>query len=910
LPRSMSSPIARSPSFDVFLCHNSEDKPTIEKIAAQLQQQGISCWLDKEQLPPGCYWLETQARDMSQVQAVAVFLGQHGLGKWQRLEVCIFLQQFVEEQKLRIIPVFLAEPPQETSLLKFLKLFTWVDFRRTDPDPMQLLIQGITLEPPYVNLSLIAEIQRMTVAEIKAIIPNNLTLPGAIAFVGRTEALEDLHDLLQQNNSVAICAVAGMGGIGKTELALQYAYQQRDRATYPGGVCWLKAREDLASQVITFARSHLDLNPPSDLEFAEQLRWCWQHWGDRQTLLLLDDVQDYGDVQKLGIPGRSQFKVLLTTRSHFGKSVRELPLRVLSEAAALELLRSLVDAGQIDRGLDAAKELCQWLGYLPLGVELIGRYLAFDPDLSVATLLAELYQKKLAAEALLAAELGMTSELGVVAAFELSWEKLTAEAQTVAAFLSLFALSEFHWAWVQDCFPEMEASLLNHVRVRQLLGLHLLQRSGEGLYQLHQLLREFFAVKRSQMAGTEEWRLRFLLVICAAAKQSSERPKKSLIEETTQVIPHLQIAITHSEDDDKPLETALSSAELAKLYEAQGRYIDAEPFYEQSLKITERQLGSNHPHVAASINNLALLFYYQGRYSKAEQLFQRSLAVRTQQLGSNHPDVAQSLNNLALIYERQGRYSEAEQLYQRSLAIWEQQLGIDHPDVAISLNNLAEIFYYQGRYSEAEPLHQRSLRIREQQLGCNHPDVAESLHNLAELYYHLERYDEAEPLHQRSLSIRERQLGANHPNVATSLHNLAVLYRAQNRYSEAEPLYQRSLAIREQQLGADHPHVAVSLNDLAGFYRDQNRYNDSEQLYQRSIAILKQQLGADHPDVATSLNNLAYLYEFQERYSEAEYLLGQSLSILEKALPANHPNLAIVRGNLEGLRSQIGQSAE
>jgi tetratricopeptide (TPR) repeat protein len=846
----MPPPIAPSTYFDVFLCYNSEDKPMIRAIAAQLRQQGISYWLDEEQLIPGRPWMEILEQDAERVATVAVFVGEQGIGPWQRQEISAFLNRFVR-RGLPVIPVLLKNAPQEPNLPLFLENLGWVDFRKSDPDPMSQLLWGITSDRPPSSFPKTSET------------PHNLTLQGAIAFVGRKQALEDVHALLQQNAPVAICAVAGMGGIGKTELALQYAYQRR--ANYPGGVCWLKAREDLAAQVIVFARSHLDLNPPTDLEFADQLRWCWQHWGDGQTLLVLDDVQNFADVQKLEIPGRSQFRVLLTTRSHFGRSVRELSLKVLSEAAALELLRSLVDDGRIDQDEAGAKALCGWLGYLPLGVELVGRYLAFDLDLSVAELWAELQQNRLAAEALLAAEPGMTSELGVVAAFELSWQKLTAEAQTVAAFLSLFALSGFSWSWVEAGLPEMDSALMRRIRTRELLGLHLVQRSGEGLYQLHQLLREFFAVKRSQLEGTEQWRSRFLEVIGTAAQQSSESPKKSLIEETTQVIPHLQMAIAYSEAADGALETASGLAWLAELYRFQGRYSEAEPLLVRSLSIREQRLGADHPDVAQSFNNLAALYESQGRYTKAEPLLVRSLSIVEQQLGANHPDVATSLNNLALLYRSQGRYSEAEPLFVRSLSIYEQQLGADHSDVATSLNNLALLYKSQGRYSEAEPLFVRSF------------------------------------------SIREKQLGADHPNVAQSLNNLANLYESQGRNSEAERLYGRSLSIYEEQLGADHPDVATSLNNLAELYRSQGRYSEAEPLRLRCLEIERRTLGEDHPQLAASLNNLAALYYAQRRYSEAEPLLGRSLSILEKVLPANHPTLAIVRENLELLRQQMQQ---
>jgi tetratricopeptide (TPR) repeat protein len=894
------------PSFDVFLCYNSKDKLAIRATAQQLRDRGISYWLDEEQLPPGCNWAETQQRDMFQSKAVAIFVGKNGIKKrYQDLEIYVFLMKYARERQLRIIPVFLADAPPETELMPFLQLFTWVDFRLTDPDPMQRLIQGITLDPPQVNLNLAA-----IADEIRAIVPNNITLPGAIAFVGRDQDIQTLDHLLQQENPVSICAVAGMGGIGKTELALQYAYQQRDLATYPGGVCWLKAREDLAAQVIAFGRSHLNLNPPTDLEFAEQLRWCWQHWGESKTLMVLDDVQDYADVQKLGIPGRSHFKVLLTTRSHFGKSVRELPLNVLSEAAALELLGAIVSDRRIEQGLDSAKELCQWLGYLPLGVELVGRYLDFDPDLSVAALLAELHQNKLAAEALLAAEPGMTAELGVVAAFELSWERLTAEAQRVAAFLSLFALSEFPWAWVQECLSDVEASMLNQIRVRQLLGLYLLQRSGEGLYQLHQLLREFFAVKRQQMAEEEGMKRSFCRVMVAVAQQIPQTPTLSQIEQFQPVIPHLQEVATNLHSVLPDADVIEPANRIAWFYQGQVDYDEAEFWHKHCLEMVTARLGVDHPETATSLNNLALLYQSQGRYADAELLLQQSLQIYETHLGAYHPAMAYSLTNLASLYQLQGRYADAEPLFRQSLQIYENFLEAYYPETATSLNNLALLHYLQGRYADAEMLHQRALQIRETHLGVDHLDTAGSLNNLASLYQSQGRYSDAEPLFCRSLQIYETQLGVDHPDIAVVLDNLAMLYGSQGRYAEAETVCLRSSQIIETQLGTDHPATAISLNNLALLYYSQEHYTEAEPLFCRSLQIYETQLGVDHPDTASSLSNLALLYESQGRYGEAEPLCLRSLQIRETHLGADHPDTALSLNNLALLYYSQARYAE
>ncbi len=684
--------------------------------------------------------------------------------------------------------------------------------------------------------------------------PHNLPYRGAIYFVGRDEELERLHAQLQAAGPIAITAIAGMGGIGKTELALQYAQKQCREGSYPGGLVWIRAREDVGAQIISFVRSGLELTPPDDLELAEKVRWGWGRWPEGDALLVFDDVQQYEDIAPFLPPTDSQFKVLLTTRSRFGSPVQIFPLDVLSEAQALELLRTLcapkfplVVDDRVDQQIAQAKQLCAWLGYLPLGVELVGRYLFKKPDLSIAGLWQRLQDQRLAARVFKQAEPGMTASLGVAAAFELSWQELAESAQQVAAVLSLFALVELPWPLVEQCLPEVDAEELEEIRDQMLVGTHLLKRVDQGMYQLHQLVQEFFAAKRQQRADDADLQQRFYQVVIAAAERVQEKPEKSLIQESTIMIAHLQEAMERLARPEQALDLATCLNSVGELYYAQGRYGEAEPLYVQSLSIREQQLGADHPDVATSLNNLANLCNSQGRYAEAEPLLIRSLSIREQQLGTDHPDVANSLNNLAELYRSQGRYGEAEQLYVRSLSIFEQQLGTDHPNVALGLSNLANLYNSQGRYNEAEPLYVRSLSIWEQQLGTDHPNVATSLNNLAALYDSQGRYSEAEPLHVRSLSIREQQLGTDHPDVATSLNNLASLYGSQERYGEAEPFLLRSVRILQAQLSADHPLSAGSVSNLAHLYDLQGRYREAEALYLQAIPILSAQLEESHP---------------------------------------------------------------
>ena len=535
-------------------------------------------------------------------------------------------------------------------------------------------------------------------------IPSNLPPISAI-LVGREKELEDLHTQLQTGDTIAISAISGMGGIGKTELAAQYALHQREMGTYSGGICWLKAREDLSTQIVLFARSQLSLTIPDDLDLAEQVAYCWRNWHPRETLIVFDDVQQYQDLASVLPPQRSQFRVLLTTRLTMQSPVQNFEIKVLSEAKALKLLRAIVPDGRIDQDLATSKKICEWLGFLPLGLELVGRHLVQKQDLSVAIVWQRLQDKRLEAKVLKDAAPEMTAELGVTAAFELSWDGLDEPAKQLAALLSLFALAEIPWTIVEACLPDEDSEVLEDRRNELLLYPHLLERTGQGMYQLHRLLKEFFATKREQMAEAAEMKRAFRSAVLEAAYKSTQAPGQSLFEETSTVIPHLQAVVQISETSEQHSNLALELYWLAELYRLQGRYTEAAPLYTRALDIQERQLGADHPDVAQSLNNLALLYQSQGRYTEAAPLYTRALDIQERQLGADHPDVAQSLNNLASLYQAQGRYAEAEPLYTYALNIRERQLGKDYPAVATSLNNLAYLYQAQGRYTEAEPLY-------------------------------------------------------------------------------------------------------------------------------------------------------------------------------------------------------------
>jgi len=755
---------------------------------------------------------------------------------------------------------------------------------------------------------------------------NNLSLTPSNNFVGREEDLKKLHGLLEKSQTVAISAIAGMGGVGKTELVIQYALKYENE--YPGSICWLRAREDIGLQIVNFAQSSFNLNIPEGLDLPTQVRYCWQHWSQENSLIILDDLPNYGQYYKENIkpylPSRqAHFNVLITSRQQPGNNIKYLNLDILSPEAAAELIRSLAENSEIDFESDKEQlqELCKWLGYLPLGLELVGRYLDLHPSYSIEKVIKKLEGKKLQTRALQnPEEADMNAQLGVAAAFDLSWEDITEELtnkdqelanrfQEVASYLSLFKSEPFVWIFVENGLLGFEESEdreeqiedLEELRDRYLIRRNLLKSNKNGIYQLHSLIQEYFRAKLESLEQAELLKQKFTRPMIAVAKLIPETPTQEEIKSIAFAIPHLSHVATKLIDYVEDENLIWSFVGLGRFYEGQGLYNQAEKWDKESLQTCLYRLGIEHPLVAASLNNLAKSYHLQGKYSEAEPLFQQALEMKRQLLGHTHSDVATSLNNLAALYRSQGKYSEAEPLFQQALEMSRQLSGHTHFDVAASLNNLALLYKLQGRYSEAEPLYQQALEIRRQLLGQKHPLVATSLSNLAALYLSQGRYSEAEPLFQQALEMRRKLLRQEHPDVAHSFNNLALLYKSQGRYSEAEPLSLEALELMRKLLGQKHPLVATSLNNLAALFELQGKYSEAETLYQQALEMMRKLLGQEHPDVATSLNNLAALYRSQGKYSEAEPLFQKALEIAEKTLGKNHPNTNTIRANFQYL---------
>jgi tetratricopeptide (TPR) repeat protein len=759
---------------------------------------------------------------------------------------------------------------------------------------------------------------------------------GSLHFVGRETELTTIHEDLRRGNYVAI---TGMGGLGKTELVTQYARQYQD---HYDGIIWFNARQRiLAAEVFELFTSKFGLEIPQTqgeklLTLQEQVAWCWLQYPKTQkpVLIVVDDLTDLTQLQDV-VPPETRFRVLITTRQqHLDPNyIQELPLEVLSQEAALELLQKQLGKNhqRVVNEPETATEICEFLGNLPLGIILVGSYLTTDLGLSLTQMLERLQKRKLAETALQKRETINQTQLGIKAAFNLTWETLDTQTQYLGAFLSLFSPQFILWdlvVWVIELEVENEEKQLiwteeelttSKKRLYQVNFLQTGQESPEA-YTIHNLVRLFLQEQLAEVGEKQPILERtFITPMIFVAERLPQSP-------TSEDIENVKTVVVHWEDLGKRLIDEINQKTAAKnnlpvsmvadeilwvftglgrFYKRQGLYQVAEFWYQQLVKVCQTLFTGDHFNVATSLNNLALFYHNQGKYSKAEHHYIDALEMRKRLFTGDHPDVAQSLNNLAGLYHSQGRYSEAEPRYFDALEMRKRLFTGDHPDVASSLNNLASLYYNQGRYSEAEPLYLDALEMTKRLFTGDHPYVANSLNNLASLYDSQGRYSEAEPLYLDALEMTKRLFTGDHPDVATSLNNLAVLYDSQGRYSEAEPLYLDALEMTKRLFTGDHPDVANSLNNLAVLYDSEGKYNEAELLYLEALKMRRQLFTGDHPDVASSLNNLAVLYDNQGKYNKAEPLYLDALAMSERTLGANHPITITVRNNLRRLQQQI-----
>lgn len=732
---------------------------------------------------------------------------------------------------------------------------------------------------------------------------------GIPFFTGRKDVLDQIHKALTTQGTAALKqrqAISGLGGIGKTQTAIEYAKRHQEQYK---AVLWAVAesRESLLSDFVAIATA-LNL-PERNIQDQSQTVRAVKRWLETNTewLLILDNADEPAIIEEF-LPEHAGGHILLTSRAQVFDSIgilNPIELAEMTPDDARDFLLTRTGRGQLEPyETTALEELANELDYLPLALEQAGAYIK-ELRSSFQDYLASYKRRGLAL-----LERGQPAgkyPKSVRTTWSLNFQQVeqsspaASDLLRVSAFLNPDRIpNELISGGAAELGSELSTALahvgtdplvLDEV-MQPLIQYSLIHRDSKSkTYDIHRLVQ---VVLRDAMDETTK-RLWIERTVKATARVFPDVDSIDLSQwdRIERLLPHAQACAELIQANNLELLEAAHLLNLTGRYvHLRGRLQAAEPLYAKALAIRETLLGSEHTDVAASLHNQAWLLFDQGKYEEAEHLYIRALAIRQEVLGIEHSDVANTLGELGSLYQRQGKYSEAAQTLHQTLKIREKVLGTDHGDVSISLKAIASLYISQGENTEAESLLNKALTIAEQAFGKEHFHIASILGDLSIIYRRHSRLIEAEAFSLRAIAIYENIFGIRYPLLATELTNLANIYVVQRKYDEAEQLIKRSLDIDATGLGKEHPETAASLRGLAYLYKIQHRYIESEELYLRALKILENSLGLHHPNVGRTLMGLAVLYQSQHKYIKGEPLARRALVILKSSFGAEYHEVA------------------
>ncbi len=730
---------------------------------------------------------------------------------------------------------------------------------------------------------------------------NNLPRPPAAVFVGRESAMARLQAALSgQGSAVVTQAVHGLGGVGKSELALQFAHRHRDQ--YPV-IWWVTA--DNAAHTETGLAALADRLCPDFAATATTaeaagwaVTWLQVHAG---WLLVLDNVIDPADIRSL-LGQLHGGHILLTTRRDVGwhKAAAPVRLDVLDPSPAVDLITDVTgQASPEDR--KTAAEIASELGFLPLALDQAIAYIA-QMRITLDWYLGLLRQHPARMHA--AVPEGSDAQRTIDRIWDITLDAMREASYPAVSLLHVIA------CYAPDSIPRALFTESDDDEALGLLASYSMITLTPDAVSIHRLLQAVILARPGAGGLAAEAARNTALRRLARAIPGNLQTDVTAWPMARALSTHIDSLASRYPPGGEPAALGSLLSNIGVFHRSQGSYQRAHDLCAAALAITEAALGPDHPDTALRLGNLAATYSDLGHPADALPLEQRALAITEAVLGPDHPDTALRLGNLAASYRDLGRSASALPLEQRALAITETAFGPDHSDTARRLGNLAATYSGHGQHIDALPLAQRALTVTETAFGPYHPDTALRLANLAATYRHLERYADALPLARRALAVTEAALGPAHPDTAQRLGNLAAIHSALGQHTEALSLEQRALAVTEAALGPDHPDTALRLEHLAGTYSDLRRYADALRLGQQSLTITEAALGPDHPDTARRLGHLADIYRVLGQYTDALSLGKQALAVIEAALGPDHPETGRRLGNLAAIYRDQGNPSD
>ncbi|QPC76889.1 hypothetical protein HYE68_007641 [Fusarium pseudograminearum] len=739
--------------------------------------------------------------------------------------------------------------------------------------------------------------------------------------VHRRDLIDKLDELLPSTLESCSAALWGLGGSGKTQIALNYAYRRCD-TDQECCVFWVHAENET-----TFAADYKTIG--TKLGFDEQLNGTqlldavrttieampkWLMIVDNADNLSLfgvgrqaqaeDETEKQGNSMRDYIPCAPKGTVLWTSRDgHIAGTLvgarRGIEVQSMALYEARHLLENILHntstAPETLRGA-GTDALLEELQYLPLAISQAGAYMK---RLSMTTedYLNHLNQGKSRWEVLKVSDTDRhrrpEASNSVLETWKISTEQIRIESKTsyhilrVIAYVDnqdipeeLLVTAAYSFTIGEDEDEDEEASA-TAMQISELEALQAVARlqefsflnlrrtdDGERRYEMHKLVQEAILYDlriRSLTENTNHGRTEQLGAFYSA---------KAL----------------HVVDGLFPRERERAS------------WVQCEKYVTHAIRVGEwAELSSTEVRTASLLENVALFLYDRGRWQEMTPLFERVLGLRREALGEDHLDTITALQNTGLTYLFEGQYSKVLPIYQEVLELRRQVLGDEHPSTLISLVFLASAYSQLGRYNKAETLQEKALKLQRVVLGEKHIATVESMIDLGYTYLRQGRLDETHEIAIKALEIAREVLGETDLSTINVMRLLGRTYIEQGQYKEGEVILVDALSVGKHTFREKHPLIIDLMGELAWVYNRQGRYNDAESLYQIALNLRRQVFGDNHPDTIEAREHLALAQEKLQRHSyRAES--SKLLSVVEKEGEKEGP------GSLwEVMRKRVGK---
>jgi hypothetical protein len=679
--------------------------------------------------------------------------------------------------------------------------------------------------------------------------------PRPAALAGREELLASLDELLAGDGGPRTVVLCGMGGVGKTSLAAEYAHRHLAEV----GVAWQVRCEDLAVLVSEMAElaaqvGGRELADPRDPVASAHavLAAFTSPW-----LLIFDNATDEPSIRRF-VPPAGPGRVVVTSQSQHWPGWQVLDVPVLDpDVAARFLVNRAADQDQA-----AAAALAGELGWLPLALEQAAAYTQATAG-TLATYLGLFRQRR---ADLLARGTAAGHPLSVAATLGVALARLDADAPAAAGLARLLAclapepvplallLSDADRAG--DLDPEVAAvigPLLGDPvaaadAVAALRAYSLVTPAGDGMVQAHRLVQ---AVTLDQMPAdlAGRWRAAAGVLTEAAIPADTHLPETWPV--CAALMPHAQAVLDLTSD---------GMWRIAQYAGEQGTYPVARDLYQQIAQAHEHAEahGPEHRDTLAARNVFASYTGQAGDPARARDLLAELLPDEERVLGAEHPDTLATRHQLASYTGRAGDPARARDLLAELLPVNERVLGAEHPDTLATRHQLASYTGDAGDLARARDLLAELLPVRERDLGAEHPETLTTRNVFATYSGEAGDLARARDLLAELLPVRERVLGAEHPETLTTRNVFASYTGQAGDPARARDLLAELLPVRERDLGAEHPDTLTTRHQLAAYTGQAGDPARARDLFAELLPDKERVLGAEHPSTLTTRSNLDY----------------------------------------------------